>query len=350
MKTNRIQFFLVFISPLISGCSFPYYWQAVDGHLELMRNQVSVEKIIDNAKTSKVTRDAIKQIIEAKIFASERLSLKDNGSYRTYVDLERTFVVWNVVAAEEFSVDPETWCFLFVGCVSYRGYFNESSAIRFSKSLSEGGMDTTVVGAIAYSTLGMFDDPILNTMVDFGEQRGVSIVFHELAHQKFYIKGDSELNEAFATAIEEYGTALWLASVGDDEEITRYSEQIKRSTDFSKLVLSQRARLSEIYSRNISDEERRKSKEAAFDLMRQEYEELKQTWEGVTDYDNWFDRDLNNAHLATVATYRQWLPGLKWVLDTQGLESFYNEIEALASLSFEGRRSKMHIWTENATK
>ena len=144
------------------------------------------------------TKAALQQIVEARKFAIDELNLPDNGSYRTYVDLERSSVVWNVVATKEFVIDPKTWCFPFAGCVSYRGYFDESVANHFAERLKSDGLDTVVVGAAAYSTLGFFEDPILNTMIDIGGQNGASIIIHELAHQKLYVNDDSELNEAFA--------------------------------------------------------------------------------------------------------------------------------------------------------
>ena len=349
VKPWQTQLVLICFCGVISGCSLPYYWQAVGGQLELIRKRAPIEEVIGNADTNELTKVALQQIVEARKFAIDVLDLPDNGSYRTYVDLERSSVVWNVVAAKEFDVDPKTWCFPFAGCVSYRGYFDESVAHRFSEYLKLNGFDTTVVGAAAYSTLGFFEDPILNTMIDSGGQSGASIVIHELAHQRFYLKDDSELNEAFATAVEEYGTELWLMRLGEQNAATTYRERMKRRTYFSELVNDQQERLRAIFSLPISHEEKRRAKETAFELMRREYEVLKANWSGIADYDGWFDRPLNNAHLATVATYRRWLPGLRWLLETQGLERFYREMELLGELSLSERRNRMQLWDQGAS-
>ncbi len=348
VKSWQTQLFLICVSGVISGCSLPYYWQAVGGQLELLRKQAPIEQILESADTNESTKAALQRIVEARKFAIDELNLPDNGSYRTYVDLERSSVVWNVVAAKEFVVDPKTWCFPFAGCVGYRGYFDESVANHFSERLKSDGFDTVVVGAAAYSTLGFFEDPILNTMIDIGGQNGASIVIHELAHQKFYVNDDSELNEAFATAVEEYGTELWLMRIGEENITTAYRERMKRRIDFSRLINDQQERLREIFSRPISDEEKRIEKEAAFELMRMEYKTLKENWGEIADYDSWFNQPLNNAHLATVSTYRRWVPGLLWLIDTQGLELFYREMELLRDLSLRDRRKKMSLWVQEA--
>jgi predicted aminopeptidase len=346
VKFWQTQLVLICFSGVISGCSLPYYWQAVGGQLELIRKRSPINEILGSADTNEPTKVALQQIVEARKFAIDVLDLPDNGSYRTYVDLERSAVVWNVIAAKEFAVDPKTWCFPFAGCVSYRGYFDESVAHRFSAYLKVNGFDTAVVGAAAYSTLGFFEDPVLNTMIDGGGQNGASIILHELAHQRFYLKDDSELNEAFATAVEEYGTGLWLTRIGEQNAATAYRERMKQRTHFSDLVNNQQERLRVIFSRPISNEEKRTAKEAAFELMRMEYEVLKESWGGIADYDGWFDRPLNNAHLATVATYRRWLPGLRWLLETQGLNRFYSEMELLGELSLSERRDRMQLWNQ----
>jgi len=336
------------VSSALSGCSLPYYWQAVGGQLRLLRQRTPIEEILQSADTNPKTRESLQQVLEIRRFATTELGLPDNGSYNTYVDLGRPYVVWNVVAAEEFSIEPMTWCFPFAGCVSYRGYFDEEAARRFSGRLEVDGLDTTVGGATAYSTLGYFADPVLNTMITSGPQSIAALLIHELAHQRFYLKDDSELNEAFATAVEEYGTELWLMRAGTPDAITEYRERMQRRTDFNKLVSDQQERLRAVFARTDSAEAKRMAKEAAFDAMRAEYAALKQSWGGANDYDAWFARPLNNAHLASVATYRRWLPGLRWLLEAQGLDGLYAEMAALGELSLSERRERLQEWLSGA--
>ena len=254
---------------LLGGCSLPYYWQAVAGQLSLLSKRVPIESVIEDPQTSAQTREALRTVLETRQFAVDELGLPENSSYATYVDLaannsgskpgaadadrdsarrERNVAVWTVVAADEFSIDPRTWCYPFAGCVSYRGYFNEAAALRYAARLESEGLDVLVGGATAYSTLGYFADPVTSSMIGGPDYRIVELLIHELAHQKFYLKGDSDLNEAFATAVAEYGTQRWLKQSGDADSLAAYREQALAQTRFGGLILRQRERLRAIYA------------------------------------------------------------------------------------------------------
>ncbi len=194
----RILFLMIFIAPL-GGC---YYMQAAAGQWEVIRNREPVADVINDADTPSELVERLRIVDAARDYSIEQLGLPDNKSYRSYTDLERDFVVWNVFAAPEFSLQPKRWCFPVAGCVSYRGYFKKESAIRESERLADKGFDVAVGGVVAYSTLGKFSDPLLNTMMRWDDVRLVAVLFHELAHQVVYVKGDSGFNESFATAVE----------------------------------------------------------------------------------------------------------------------------------------------------
>lgn len=188
---------LIFSALTVSACSsFGYYMDLMAGHSELLEQRKPVAEIIEDKATDQKLRDLLKTSQEIRNFASKDLDLPENDSYRMYADLKRRYAVWNVVAAEEFSVEPKKWCFLFVGCLSYRGYFSKEDATNYANELKHEGFDTYVAGANAYSTLGWFDDPLLNTMLYKSEARRAGIIFHELAHQVVYIDNDSAFNEA----------------------------------------------------------------------------------------------------------------------------------------------------------
>ena len=354
---------------LLGGCSLPYYWQAVAGQLSLLSKRVPIESVIEDPQTSAQTREALRTVLETRQFAVDELGLPENSSYATYVDLaannsgskpgaadadrdsarrERNVAVWTVVAADEFSIDPRTWCYPFAGCVSYRGYFNEAAALRYAARLESEGLDVLVGGATAYSTLGYFADPVTSSMIGGPDYRIVELLIHELAHQKFYLKGDSDLNEAFATAVAEYGTQRWLKQSGDADSLAAYREQALAQTRFGGLILRQRERLRAIYAGPEPPEEMRRAKEAAFATLRAQYSALRHTWNGGANYEAWFARPLNNAHIASVATYRYWVPGLLRLLETRGLEVFYEKAEALAALDAEQRRERLQVWLDSA--
>jgi predicted aminopeptidase len=336
---------LLSICTALSGCAVPFYWQAIGGQLELLRKRAPIAELMENPAVDSTLRAKLASVTAVRRFAVDELLLPDNKSYTTYVALDRPYVVWNVVAAKEFSVDPERWCFPFAGCVAYRGFFARDKAERFESRLDAEGLDTYSGGSSAYSTLGYFADPVLSTMITGGEQYVAGTLFHELAHQKLYIKGDSEFSEAYATTIEEYGTERWLAMHGTPADIDRYRRRLQRGADFAALIAAQQTRLRQIYAGDARPDDKRAAKRAAFDALRADYAALKVRWGGVADYDAWFAQPLNNAALAAVATYTRWVPVLRSRLDARGLADFYAETAALADLGNDERAQRLRSWT-----
>lgn len=343
----RRRFRILLVIPVcaaVNSCAMPFYWQAIGGEIEMLRKRTPIEEVLEDPTQSKRVKAALSGVADIRRFAAETLELPANDSYTTYADLGRRYVVWNVVATPEFSIVPKHWCFPFAGCVSYRGFFNEEKARRYQKALQKRGLDTYLGGSTAYSTLGYFNDPILNTMIEGGEQYIASVLFHELAHQRLYVKSDSAFSEAFAMAVEEYGTERWLESRGDVKALERYRTRLRRRSEFSELVAKQQHRLREVFALPISAEEKRVAKAAAYAQMRNDYGVLKASWNGVSDYDSWFEQPLNNAALAAVATYRRWLPVLKARLARQGIPAFYSDMERLASMSTSDRQLVLQAW------
>lgn len=328
----------------LSSCSLPFYLQAVGGQFELLRKRTPIDELLEDPDTDPDLKAALRRIIEIRAFANEQLDLPDNDSYTTYANLDRPYVVWNVVATEEFSVDPMRWCFPFAGCVAYRGFFDRENAEKFAGSLIEDGRDVHSSGSSAYSTLGYFSDPVLSTMLNGGEQYFAPLLFHELAHQKIYFKGDSELSEAFASVVEEYGAELWLSSRSDGRALEEYRERLNRRATFANLVATQQARLRSIFAAAVADHEKRSAKQESFEMMRTEYEAIRAEWSSGPNYDAWFGQPLNNAALAAVATYRRWSPALRARLGQVGLRQFYRDVEALSELDDFERNERLEGW------
>lgn len=332
-----------------AGCAAPYYWQAIGGQLELLRKREPIEEIVADPAADPMLKSTLTRIATMRRFAVDELDLPSNDSYTSYVALDRPYVVWNVVATEEFSVDPERWCFPFVGCVAYRGYFDKAAADRFANRLAAEGLDTHSGGSTAYSTLGYFDDPVLSTMVNGGEQYVASLLFHELAHQKLYVKDDSEFSEAFAMIVEELATERWLVQHGTATDLERYRLRLQRRAEFGELIAVQQARLRAIYASGATAEQLRADKARAFEALRADYGALKAKWQGNTDYDVWFAQPLNNATLASVATYTRWLPALRGRLQEVGLAGFYADAAAIAELAAEEREAQLLAWEVRAS-
>ena len=326
---------LLLTSALLCACSnLPYYKQAVDGHMELMAKRKPVDDILMDENSDAELIGQLELARDIRDFATSDLALPDNGSYRSYVDLGRDSVTWAVFATPEFSLKPQLWCFPFAGCVPYRGYFSKQDAERFAEGLREEGFDVHVGGTTAYSTLGWFDDPLLNTMMLRGETGMAGIIFHELAHQAVYIEDDTSFNEAFAVAVQEEGVRRWLRQHRSAESLQAYEQALERKSEFIALLRRTRERLQEIYSSERTEDELRAAKLATFHEMHTEYQQLKDAWSGSNAYDWWFKGALNNAKLAAVSVYRDLVPSFNRLLEACDgeFERFYASVEELSAL------------------
>ena len=329
---------------LSSGCAnIAYYLQSVGGQFDIWRRERSIDEVIADSATPSSLRKKLVQVQEIRRFASVELDLPQSDSYTRYADLERPYVVWNVFAAPEFSMRPLQWCFPFVGCVSYRGYFSRPDAERFAADLAARNNDVFVGGIPAYSTLGWFADPVLNTFIHYSDYRIAQLIFHELAHQKVYARGDSMFNESFAVVVEQEGVRRWLARHGTAQERSSYEREQHYREDFIRLVQTYHGRLTALYDSGLSREAMRKRKAQTLAEMSRDYEKLKADWGGYRGYDAWFERRPNNAQIASVAIYTRLVPGFQALLRQHGgeLPRFYAAVKELAALSQDERTIRL---------
>lgn len=327
--------FVMVLCLLAVGCTnIAYYAQAVKGHLQIMAAVRPIPELVNDAATEPGLRQQLERAIAIREFASRELALPNNGSYRSYADLGRPFVVWNVFAAPEFSVEPQQWCFIFTGCVNYRGYYGKDDANLYADELRQAGADTYIGGVTAYSTLGYFNDPVLNTFLRFGDQEAARIIFHELAHQLVYAKGDSAFNESFAASVENEGMRRWLMQLAAPERLRDFEAKQERKAQFHQLVTNTRDKLRAIYASSQAPDAKRSAKAEALAEMKRTYAELKAIWGGYGVYDQWFNQPLNNAALGSVTLYTQWVPAFHALLEQEGgnLPRFYQRVAALAKL------------------
>ena len=343
---NWLRFVVIIVASVgMSACaSIEYYWQAIHGHTAILNREQPIKEILAKPDLDPELRQVLEGMQQARDFASHELALPDNDSYRVYADIEREYVIWNVIATDEFSVTPQQWCFPFAGCVSYRGFFNKADAQEFASQLRQQGKDVYVAGARAYSTLGWFDDPLLSTMLYQDEALRVGVLFHELAHQQLYIQNDSAFNEAFATAIAQEGVRRWFLHSGNSEAYKAYVLADKRRAEFNRLLQHTRKRLRQVYSETQDKTELLQQKQQIFAELQQAYVKLKQSqWNNDKRYDKWMAQPLNNAHLALAATYHELVPAFQKQLENvqSDLPEFYKQMKQLAALSNTERHARL---------
>lgn len=316
---------------VLSGCGqVGYYAQSINGHFTMLHDAQPVSELLADPSVDPRLRTRLIEAEQIRSYAVTALGEPDNGSYRSYADLKRPFVVYNVFAAPALSLKLRESCLLVVGCVEYRGYYSRDSAEAYAAELHRDGWETFVAGIPAYSTLGYFDDPLLNTFIYLPRAEVARMIFHELAHQILFVRGDTAFNESFAVTVETVGVRRWLAEHPDAAmEYERYDAHRRQ---FRKLVDGYRKRLEALYGGSESDAEKAAQKEVLFASMRADYEALKVSWGGYKGFDLWFSSDLNNAKIGSFATYNQWVPAFMALLaqEHDDLPKFYAAVKAMS--------------------
>lgn len=332
----------------LAGCqSLAYYGQAVQGQWQLLQQRQSLTRLLQDPALPEPRRRELELVRQVRAFARTELGLDVSGQYDSFVELERPFVVWNVLAAPEFSLQPRRWCFPIAGCVSYRGYFREAAAGRYAAALAAQGLDTYVGGVTAYSTLGWFDDPVLSSMLRREQLELVAVLIHELAHAELYIAGDTDFNESFATTVEREGLQRWLEQHVPEQE--RATAQLsarqarERQAQFVGLVEAAAADLEQLYQASGSEALLREQKHQRQQRLRADYQALRASWGGYSGYDAWFAGPLNNAQLGSVRSYHALVPDLQALLDSLhgDLPAFYRAARRLKPLSASERRARL---------
>jgi predicted aminopeptidase len=339
----------------LSGCAnLGYYWQSVTGHMAIVNAARPVQDWLGDATTPEATKRRLELSQRIRAYASSELGLPDNASYRRYADLQRRAAVWNVVAAPEFSLTLNTWCFAVVGCVSYRGYYSEADAQREAGVKKAEGLEVDVYGVPAYSTLGYLNwaggDPLLSTFINYPEGELARLIFHELSHQVLYVKDDTMFNESFATAVERMGGAQWLAQHGSEAARAEYAQFDQRRRQFRALTLATRKNLEAIYASAQQNTARAAMKKIAMQEFKQAYEVLKQQWGGYAGYDAWVAK-ANNASFGALAAYDELVPQFEALFAQQGSwQKFYDACRALAKLPRDERRAALAAQTRTAAQ
>jgi predicted aminopeptidase len=334
----------------VSGCqTLSFYGQAAKGQYQLLAHARKVRKLLAEPQTPAPLKERLRLLLSLRQFAEQDLKLPVDGHYQRYVDVHRPFVVWNVEAAPEFSLQPKTWWYPLVGSLDYRGYFSERGAARYAGTLEKRGYDVYLGGVQAYSTLGWFHDPAINTFLFESDADLAEVIFHELGHQEVFAAGDTDFNEAFATTVGQEGARRWLKSRGNSAQYQGYLAELRRTAQFTRLIMDTRAQLARLYGdatnqwgkleatrarRDVPRETLRREKGRILGRLQEAYARLKVQWGGDTEYDGWFARQLNNAKLNSVADYYDLVPGFERLLKDNGgdLAKFYRAAERLSRL------------------
>ncbi len=311
--------------------------------MEIWNHSRPISSVLDDPQVADDVKQKLRLALDVRRFAVDQLHLPDNDSYTEFVDLRRPYAVWSVFAAPELSLLPQEWCFLVVGCVTYRGYFDKQDALDFAQKNAGEGYDVYVGGVPAYSTLGWFDDPIPNTILKYRDEEFAGLIFHELAHQVAFAKGDTVFNESFATTVERIGVGRWLGATGNPSEIENYRLRNQRNQRVVELILDYRARLDAVYTSDLTDGNKRDRKRRLIQALKIAYDQTTEDWPGYAGYRYWFDQPINNAQLLSIATYSDLVPAFEKLLGEHhgDLPRFYTAARELADMDKPQRRAAL---------
>lgn len=344
---------VVFMSLLLAGCSsVAFVQQSWQGQREVMALSVPIDDLLQSPDTDPALKARLAEAQAARRFASAALGLPDNPSYTRYSALPRPYVLWNLFVAPELSLEPVQHCYLFTGCLAYKGYFSLAAAQVAADGWREQDMEVFIGDIPAYSTLGWYDDPLLSSMLHWDDDYVAMTLFHELAHQQFYVKDDTAFNESFATFVGREGLRQWRASRGlppPDPALER------EQAEFTQLVMAARERLQALYASDLPDLAKRAAKEKEFTRLRSEYDRWQEArWPDSSRFDGWFAGELNNASLLPFGIYDQWVPAfaMLFVICDKDWQSFYQAVRQLGQLPPADRQQALLQLLEkaNATK
>ncbi len=197
----------------VSGCRAAYVARLAYEEVRYLAGARPIEELI--AQTQDPARvQALALVLEVRRFAAGR-GLDPGKSYLEVADTGSAAPFQVVTAAPVDRLEPYTWWYPVIGAIPYRGYFDRGQAEAFAASLEAEGLDTRIVEASAYSTLGWFNDPLPSSVLDRGPLVIATTVLHELVHQNFFAPGQVAFNETLATAVAYRLAAEFFDGRGD---------------------------------------------------------------------------------------------------------------------------------------
>jgi predicted aminopeptidase len=321
---------LATLGPLPSCQTCRFYGQAISGQLEILRESRPNPQVCKDSATSPALRRQLAAVERIRRFASDHLSLPGSASYGKYADLKRKHVVWVLYAAPEFSLHAKTWHYPAIGEMDYRGYFREQDSVALSSQLKREGYDVFIGGVDAYSTLGWFHDPVLNTFVNYPDIDLAETIFHELTHRKVFHSGDTVFNESLANTVAEEGVKRWLQHEGRTADLRKYAERLVRRREFYREIDRSRWNLEALYASGQSAPTMRQKKVAILANLRDQFRELRRRW-GGHGLESWLKEDINNGHIVSLKIYAEQMPAFEKLLkDGDGnLDLFFKKADHL---------------------
>jgi len=302
--------FLFFSLLIFSGCQIGYLIRTSYDHLSMLSTRVPVDKALQSEKLTPEQKKKIELSQVVRQFAFEDLHLKKSDNYTQFVQLDRPYITYAVMASYKWKFEPYLWNFPFIGKAPYKGYYNEKSAKEEADKMKKQDFDVYVRGVPAYSTLGKLTDPLLSSMLAYKEHDLVNTIIHELVHTTLFIKDNIDFNERLAVFVAGKGTEqFYLKREGPDSKTL---ELIRRENAddqlFSEFISKELDELKAWYEKFdpatlAPNQEKETVRQERLNLIKTHFVENLTPSLKTNSYARFKEGEMNNARLGTYHTY-----------------------------------------------
>ena len=287
-----------------AGCNAGYITHAAYEEVRILLRRTPIATELARPELSAATRAKLETVLAVRKFAAEQLDLNVGGAYSSVAQTDKGAIVWVVMAAPRTSLEPYTWWFPIVGDVPYRGYFSHADANAEAAQMEADGYDTYVRPAIAFSSLGFFDDPLLSNLLGLTRVELAGVIIHELFHRTYFLMSDVMFDESAATWIGNRGAVDFFSRTeGPNSPDTAAALGIYDSDmEFAAFLLQEQARLLALYSSGLPEAEILRRRAPIFASIQEDYAKLKPRLSGLERFD--LDKTpVNNAVLLNYLIY-----------------------------------------------
>ena len=288
----------------LGGCNIGYLARAAYEGGRILWNRKPISGELAQTDLAPEVRDKLETVLKVREFATDKLGLDVGGAYATIAPVDQSAIVYVVMAAPRDSLEPYTWWFPIVGAVPYRGYFQSADADAEAAQMEAEGYDTMVRPAVAFSSLGFFNDPLLSNLLKLDRVELAGVIIHELFHRTYYLASDAMFNESAANWIGDRGAVeFFTATEGAASPAAAEAREILKSNlKFSRFLLAEQARLLKIYTSDAPKDDILKQREPAFAAIKIDYAALAPSLYGLERFD--LDKQpLNNAVMVNYLIY-----------------------------------------------
>lgn len=311
----------LFASLLIgaTGCRIGYILQAAKGQFKVITGSAPISEALENSALTSEEKARLELVPAIKSFGEKELGLSPTDNYTTVYLKSPELSIYTVSASPKTKLASVEWCFPFVGCVPYLGFFNLEGAKEEAKKKVQEDLDVYLGGAEAYSTLGWFKDPVPLSLLQGSTLTLVETLLHEMTHTTLYLENQAEFNEGLAMLVGMCGSAQFFqGAYGPEHPLTlKAIELLEDERVFSAFMGSVFADLRALYDSNLSRSQKIAQREKVFS-------EAKESFKGVqkglhtNSYDFFEKMPLNNASFMALWVYHGHFILFEDILEAKG--------------------------------